>query len=62
MTSYRTHLKKRKASILSGAGDEEVYKPIWMFFDMMDSFLKDIYDCKDIFNTEEDVSKVKIIL
>lgn len=61
MTSFRSNLKKKKDSKRSGAGEDEVYKPIWIFYDVMESFLFDVYECKSIVNTEENVSKVFIL-
>lgn len=41
MASYRTWLKKVKDTIKSGAGTEDIYKPNWFAYEMMDRFLKD---------------------
>ena len=59
MASFQMHLRKKKASIKSGAREEEVYKPIWLFYEALEFFLKDIYECKSIVTTEEEVSKTK---
>lgn len=50
MATFRQHLKK-KASISSGCGEEDVYKPIWIFFNVMESFLGDVYECSSKMNT-----------
>lgn len=59
MATFRGHLRKKKASIKSGAGEEDVYKPIWYAYDLMESFLGRIYDCNPTISTQETVSKVK---
>lgn len=41
MASYRTCLKKVKDTTKSGAGTEDIYKPNWFAYEMMDRFLKD---------------------
>lgn len=51
MATFRQHLKKRKASISSGCGEEDVYKPIWIFYNVMESFLGDVYECSSKMNT-----------
>lgn len=57
--TFRTNLKKRNASIRSGAGTEDVYQPIWIFYDVMAAFLTDVYESTSILNSEEKVSKNK---
>ncbi|GBP93360.1 hypothetical protein EVAR_85171_1 [Eumeta japonica] len=52
MTAFRTNLKKKKESMRSGAGFDDIYTPSWPFFDVMESFLKDVYECKSIINTD----------
>ncbi|GBP75047.1 hypothetical protein EVAR_21812_1 [Eumeta japonica] len=51
MTAFRTNLKRKK-SMRSGAGFDDIYTPSWPFFDVMESFLKDVYECKSIINTD----------
>ncbi|CAH0697409.1 unnamed protein product [Spodoptera exigua] len=53
LSTFRTNLKKRNASIRSGAGTEDVYQPIWIFYDVMAAFLTDVYESTSILNTEE---------
>lgn len=43
----------------SGAGAEEVYQPIWIFYDVMAAFLADGYEWASVMNTEGKVSKKK---
>lgn len=56
MATFRPLLKKKKASIKSGAGTEDVFQPIWFGFDIMESFLGNAYDVEETVNTERDVS------
>lgn len=57
MTYFRSNLKKKLSSLRSGSGEEDAYKPIWQFYDAMEVFLRDVYECKSICNSEENVSK-----
>lgn len=56
MATFRQHLKKKKASLLSGSGEDEIYKPIWVFYDVMEAFLGNMYECTSRLNTEDNVS------
>ncbi|VVD02401.1 unnamed protein product [Leptidea sinapis] len=38
MATFRRHLKKKKDSIRSGAGSDDVYTPVWFAYDLMESF------------------------
>ncbi|VVC86978.1 unnamed protein product [Leptidea sinapis] len=62
MATYRGHKRKIVASTLSGAGAETVYKPIWFAFDLMDSFLNDIVQCRKTMNTDAPVNYVDNVL
>ncbi|CAH2101071.1 unnamed protein product [Euphydryas editha] len=53
MATFRRHLKKKNDSIRSGAGSDDVYKPIWFAYDLMDSFLGPVYTCSNNVNSEE---------
>lgn len=53
MATFRGHLRKKKASIRSGAGLNEVYQPIWFLFNQIESFLGTINDCNATINTEQ---------
>lgn len=44
MATYRSHLRKKKASIRSGAVGVDVYQPVWFAFDFMENFLSPVYD------------------
>ncbi|KAI5730206.1 hypothetical protein M8J76_011220 [Diaphorina citri] len=52
MATFRPLLKKKKASIRSGAGAEDVFNPIWFAFELMESYLGTTYDVEDTINTE----------
>ncbi|VVC94911.1 unnamed protein product [Leptidea sinapis] len=56
MATFRRHLKKKKDSIRSGAGSDDVYTPVWFAYDLMESFLRPVYTCSNNVNSEE-VSK-----
>lgn len=62
VATFRGHLRKKKASIKSGAGINDVYKPIWFLYELMESFLSDMNECSPTINTELQVSKIKHIL
>lgn len=53
MATFRGHLRKKKASIKSGAGQNDIYRPIWFLYDQMESFLGKLNDCNLTLNTEE---------
>lgn len=41
----------------SGAGEEDIFKPVWIFYDALESFLRNKYECKSIITTEDEVRK-----
>ncbi|CAG5047108.1 unnamed protein product [Parnassius apollo] len=53
MAAFGTHLKKKKDFMRSGTGLDEIYTPSWPFFEVIESFLKDVYQCNSVINTEE---------
>ncbi|CAH1978291.1 unnamed protein product [Acanthoscelides obtectus] len=53
MATFRPLLKKKKASIRSGAGADDVFQPIWFAFEIMESFLGSLYDVAETINTED---------
>lgn len=57
MTAFRLNLKKKQASKSSGAGEEDIFKPVWIFYDALESFLRNKYECKSIITTEDEVRK-----
>lgn len=61
MATFRRHLRKKKASIKSGAGVNDIYKPIWFLYELMESFLGDVNECLPTINTERQVTKIKHI-
>lgn len=52
MASFRTCLAKVKSSHRSGAGADELYKPIWFAYQKMASYLINKDDPKETINTE----------
>lgn len=58
MSAFRLHFKKKQDSIRSGMGEDQIHKPIWIFYDALEAFLKGKYKCKSIISTDEErVSK-----
>ncbi|RVE49629.1 hypothetical protein evm_005686 [Chilo suppressalis] len=55
MTTFRMHHKKKTQSIKSGMGEDEQYNPIWPYYKPLEAFLKDIYVCSSVINTEEKI-------
>nr|XP_021186534.2 uncharacterized protein LOC110373556 [Helicoverpa armigera] len=53
MAAFRLHFKKKQDSIRSSVGEEEIYEPIWIFYDAMEAFLKEKYVCKSMISTDE---------
>lgn len=62
LATFRQNLKKIKSSNKSGAGTQEVYQPIWIFYDVMAAFLTDVYESASVLNSEGNVSKNNTIL
>ncbi|RVE49703.1 hypothetical protein evm_005678 [Chilo suppressalis] len=58
LATLRINLKRKNISMKSGAGVEEVYQPIWMFYNVMAAFLTDIYESTSHMNTEEKTQPV----
>ncbi|XP_050424209.1 uncharacterized protein LOC126835579 [Adelges cooleyi] len=54
MASFRSHLRKKKASIHSGADANDVYTPIWFAYERMESFLAPIYKCQTTASARDD--------
>lgn len=57
MAAFRLNHKKMIASHKSGAGEDEIHRPIWPYYDALATFMSDVYECKSILNTENRVSK-----
>ncbi|XP_061383600.1 uncharacterized protein LOC116770408 [Danaus plexippus] len=53
MATFRQHLRRKKQSLKSGAGEDDVYKPVWLYYDAMETFLASVYKCHTSINTEE---------
>jgi hypothetical protein len=58
MASFRHHLRRKKASMKSGASSDEVYKPTWCAYEVMEGFLGSLYDCDPTYNTQNSVSNL----
>lgn len=56
MATFRPLLKKKKSSVRSGAGTEDMFQPIWFAYDAMENFLGTIYSVEETINTENEVS------
>ncbi|CAH1975903.1 unnamed protein product [Acanthoscelides obtectus] len=56
MATFRGHLRRKKASIRSGAGGDDIYKPIWFAYSFMETFLGQIYDCHPTINSQDTIS------
>jgi len=61
MATFRPLLKKKKASIRSGAGTDDVFQPIWFAY-IMERFLGTNFEAVETINTEDEVSKNIFIL
>ncbi|CAG4961528.1 unnamed protein product [Colias eurytheme] len=53
MATFHRHLEKKKDSIRSGAGSDDVYTPVWFAYHLMESFLEPVYTCSNNVNSEE---------
>ncbi|XP_072385252.1 uncharacterized protein [Diabrotica undecimpunctata] len=52
MAAFRMNFKRKQDSIRSGMRGEEIYKPVWIFYDAMEVFLRGIYKGKPIIEGE----------
>ncbi|XP_047503528.1 uncharacterized protein LOC125048730 [Pieris napi] len=59
MTTFRKHLKKKRESMRSGAGAEEIYNPTWYAYETMESFLLPVYTCNEGINTETQSQQIE---
>lgn len=44
MATFRGHLRKKKASIKSGAGSDEIYTTKWYLYNQIENFLGNVND------------------
>ncbi|KAL1450805.1 hypothetical protein WDU94_003125 [Cyamophila willieti] len=51
MATFRSLLKKKKASMVPGASSDDIYEPVWFAYGFMESFLGKIYDREDSSST-----------
>ncbi|KAL4705955.1 hypothetical protein ACJJTC_012115 [Scirpophaga incertulas] len=52
-SAFRMHFQKKKKIRWIWCGRRKIYKPIWVFYDAMEAFLKGKYTCKSIISTDE---------
>lgn len=57
MASFRGHLRKKKASISSGAGPDDVYMTKWFLYNQLENFLGNVNECVATLNMEHVSSK-----
>lgn len=60
--SYRKYRKMVRDSYTSGAGEDEVYKPIWFAYDALDSFLNDGLTPRATINTTSRVRNLYLLI
>uniref|UniRef100_A0A0A9W1X7 Serine/threonine-protein kinase atg1 n=1 Tax=Lygus hesperus TaxID=30085 RepID=A0A0A9W1X7_LYGHE len=53
MATYRSYSRKVAASAKSGASGEDIYKPVWFAYELMDQFLGTVYNCGPTVNTKK---------
>lgn len=47
MATFRKHLRAKKNSIKTRAGAEDIYQPLWLYYEIMAEFLASVYQyCK----------------
>ena len=62
MATFRGYLRRKRASIRSGACLEDIYKPVWFAYEYMDKFLASVYDCTTTINSQQTiVSTIKLL-
>lgn len=61
LSSYRSYKTKVKRSLSSGAGVDDVYKPVWFAYELMDSFLSDTTKCIKSLNTVSNTLLMPVI-
>ncbi|XP_063357825.1 uncharacterized protein LOC134647403 [Cydia amplana] len=52
MTAFRLNHKKVIASRKSG---EEIFKPVWVYYDTLATFMADVYECTSTLTSEEHI-------
>lgn len=48
LAAFRLNHRKVIASHKSGAGEDELFKPVWVFYDVLAAFMTDVYECKSV--------------
>ena len=59
MATFRGYYRKKRTSLTSGAAMEEVYKPVWFAYDVMEQFLGPVYNANSTVHTKSNVSRRK---
>lgn len=59
MSTYRLYQKKTKESVRSGASTSEIFRSTWFAYELMDSFLGQVYNKKDTNTINTEVSGLK---
>ncbi|XP_049880223.1 uncharacterized protein LOC126376710 [Pectinophora gossypiella] len=59
MTTFRKHLKKKQESMRSSAGADEIYNPTWYAYEIMESFLLQVYTSNETLNTETQSQQIE---
>ncbi|XP_045491091.1 uncharacterized protein LOC123690974 [Colias croceus] len=57
--TYRGYYRKIEASLKSGAGADDVYRPVWFAFEFMNSFLGCVYKCKQTITTDHGTDSIE---
>ncbi|XP_028163793.1 uncharacterized protein LOC114355257 [Ostrinia furnacalis] len=52
-TQYRDYLKKIRDSTMSGSREDDIYRPTWFAFDLMNSYLGEVYEPQPIVFIED---------
>lgn len=56
MATFRSQLRKKKASIRYGASEADIYKPVWFAYDFMEAFLVPVNEKSTDMDTQDTVS------
>lgn len=62
MATFRSQLRKKKASIRSGTSSVDIYKPVWFAYEFMEAFLVPVNENMSTdMSTQDSVSKISRI-
>lgn len=62
MATFRPLLKKKRNTLKTGTGADDVFQPIWFAFEIMERFLGPTYVVEETINTEEQVGTLYLFL